>query len=117
MSVIVKGMEMPPSCYFCGLADTSFIRCEAFSPTKLLEDDCEERRPDWCPLIEIPEDARMIDANKLMKKIKDVKYKCIMTGEMYANSFFNNTGKSSVEWWCVEDLVENAPTVLEQEEE
>jgi len=69
MSVIVKNMKMPPSCYFCGLADTSFIRCEAFSPTKLLEDDCEERRPDWCPLVGIPDGARLIDAKQLKKKV------------------------------------------------
>jgi hypothetical protein len=57
MSVIVKGMAMPPSCYFCALTDTSFIRCEAFRPTKLLEDDCEERRPKWCPLVEVEDDT------------------------------------------------------------
>ena len=55
MSVLIKGMKMPPSCYFCGLADTSFIHCEAFNPQKLLEEDCEERRPDWCPLVDLIE--------------------------------------------------------------
>ena len=56
-SVLIKGMAMPPSCYFCGLTDTSFINCEAFSPRRLLDDDCEERRPDWCPLVEVEEDV------------------------------------------------------------
>lgn len=53
MSVLIKGMEMPTSCYYCGLTDTSFINCQALSPYRLLEDDCEERRPEWCPLVEI----------------------------------------------------------------
>ena len=53
MSVLVKGMRMPQSCYYCGLADTSFINCVAFEKPIVLEDDCEERRPDWCPLVEI----------------------------------------------------------------
>ena len=52
MSVLVKGMRMPQSCYYCGLADTSFINCVAFEKPIVLEDDCEERRPDWCPLVE-----------------------------------------------------------------
>lgn len=66
MSVIVKGMEMPTSCYYCGLTDTSFINCQAFSRPRLLEDDCEERRPDWCPLVELPEKhGRLIDADEL----------------------------------------------------
>ena len=55
MSILIKGMQMPTSCYYCGLTDTSFINCQAFSPCRLLEDDCEERRPDWCPLVELPE--------------------------------------------------------------
>ena len=55
MSVLVKGMKMPESCYYCGLADTSFINCMAFEKPILLEDDCEERRPDWCPLVALPD--------------------------------------------------------------
>lgn len=67
MSVIVRGMEMPESCYYCGLTDTSFINCQAFSPCRLLEDACEEGRPEWCPLIEIPDKhGRIIDYDKLL---------------------------------------------------
>lgn len=66
MSVVIKGMQMPTSCYYCGLTDTSFINCQAFSQYKLLEDDCEERRPDWCPLVELPEHhGRLIDENEV----------------------------------------------------
>ena len=55
MSVLVKDMQMPISCYYCGLTDTSFINCQAFSQLRLLEDDCEEKRPEWGPLVELPE--------------------------------------------------------------
>ena len=61
MSVLVKGMRMPQSCYYCGLADTSFINCVAFEKPIVLEDDCEERRPDWCPLVAVPHHGRLID--------------------------------------------------------
>ena len=66
MSVIVKGMKMPESCYYCGLTDTSFINCLAFEKPILLEDDCEEKRPDWCPLVALPDHhGRLVDADVL----------------------------------------------------
>ena len=52
MSVIVKGMEMPESCYRCPMANDDFYLCGATE--EYLENDSEERRPDWCPLVEIP---------------------------------------------------------------
>ena len=55
MSVCVKGMYLPPSCYFCPMTNDGLYLCKANNPYKQLEDDCEERRPNWCPLIEIPE--------------------------------------------------------------
>lgn len=67
MSVVIKDMKMPESCYYCGLADTSLINCQAFSPYRLLEDDCEDKRPEWCPLIEIlDKHGRIIDEDKII---------------------------------------------------
>ena len=72
MSVVIKSIQMPTSCYYCGLTDTSFINCQAFSQPRLLEDDCEERRPEWCPLVELPEHhGRLIDADRLMRVYED----------------------------------------------
>lgn len=105
MSVIIKSMKMPPSCYFCGLTDTSFIHCEAFSPTKLLEDDCEERRPKWCPLIELPPHGRLIDADRLVPILKCVSE---AEGQIYGHCNWNFAGK------CINEI-DNAPTVLEAE--
>ena len=55
MGVFVKGMYLPPNCYFCPMTNDGFYLCKANNPHKQLEDDCEERRPNWCPLIEVPE--------------------------------------------------------------
>ena len=63
MSVIAKNMEMPKSCYRCPMANDDFYLCGATE--KYLENDSEERRPDWCPLIELPPHGRLIDADKL----------------------------------------------------
>lgn len=66
MSVIVKGMKMPNNCVDCEFGLYRFgIICqlrdyenERNVPQKYIDDDI---RPDWCPLIEIPEGARLID--------------------------------------------------------
>lgn len=55
MGVFVKGMYLPPNCCFCPMTNDGFYLCKANNPHKQLEDDCEERRPNWCPLIEVPE--------------------------------------------------------------
>lgn len=85
MSVLIKGVKMPTSCYYCGLTDTSFINCQAFFPSRLLEDDCEERRPEWCPLAELPEHhGRLIDANVLAtESLKDGAYGYVSTKQIY----------------------------------
>ena len=66
MSVIVKSMEMPESCYRCPMANDDFYLCGATE--KYLENDSEERRPDWCPLIELPFAEEL--AEKLYKQIE-----------------------------------------------
>lgn len=53
MGVFIKGMEMPESCYRCPMANDDFYLCGATE--KYLENDSEERRPDWCPLVEVTE--------------------------------------------------------------
>lgn len=66
MSVIIKGMTMPNTCYDCEFhqsgypdwCDLSFIS---------LDIDKTSRRPDWCPLVEIPDDhGDLIDRDALM---------------------------------------------------
>ena len=66
MGVYIEGMEMPKSCYYCSLTNDGFYLCMATQPFKTLEDECEERRPNWCPLTEVPEPhGRLIDADVL----------------------------------------------------
>lgn len=70
MSVIVKGMAMPKSCYRCPMANDDFYLCGATE--KYLENDSEERRPDWCPLVEIPTPhGRLIDGDAYIKMIEE----------------------------------------------
>ena len=51
--------------------------------------------------------GRLIDADKLKKVMSAAK-------DEYGNvaeSFFNMGGELSTEWWCVDDMVDNAETV------
>ena len=76
MSVIVKGMGMPKNCAFCHLSHWNKIDeltgCELHQKhiPKSDKEFWEKDRPDWCPLIEVPDGhGRLIDANALFEEI------------------------------------------------
>lgn len=72
MSIIIEGAEMPPSCYFCPLTNDGFYLCKANNPYRQLEDDCEERRPEWCPIVTVPPHGRLGDLDKLEQMFVDI---------------------------------------------
>lgn len=65
MSVMIKGMEMPESCGMC-----SFSRgytCFACEDDLSAEEIRSSKRPDACPLVEIPTPhGRLIDGDALI---------------------------------------------------
>ena len=68
MSILIKDMEIPESCYRCPMANDDFYLCGATE--KYLENDSEERRPDWCPLVEIPTPHGRLIAEKTITEIR-----------------------------------------------
>ena len=65
MSVLIKGMEMPTSCAVCGWGSyvgNGRAMCLKTSMTEKT-DIMSNRRPDWCPLVEIPPHGRLILEN------------------------------------------------------
>ena len=100
MGVFVKGMYLPPNCCFCPMTNDGFYLCKANNPHKQLEDDCEERRPNWCPLIEVPEPhGRLGDLDAVFDNLE-------RTG------WYDNADRD-----IAEDLVLDAPTVIPASEE
>lgn len=99
MSVIVKNMKMPQNCYECRFmesiqrvdGDERFI-CLAF----LKEITDLKERLDTCPLIELPDHGRLIDADKVIAE-----------------------AKSGLYWWETEQqipgILEEIPTVIPAE--
>ena len=76
-------IEMPESCYYCPIANDGFYLCKATSPFKELEDDCEECKPQWCPLIPIQPHGRLIDADALEQEAQERLLEC----DKYDNQF------------------------------
>ena len=105
MSILIKGMEMPRNCLECELYGAMYSSgCDVASlgiPKRYNYDP--HTRPDWCPLVELPEKhGRLIDADKIIKDMNEMKVK----GEAFV---------TAVEY--VKIIVGEAPTVIEAEGE
>ena len=106
MSILIKGMRMPKNCIKCPMqfggmcyvmpADVDESRV---APT--VEEAWKQGKPDWCPLIEIPEShGDLIDRDALLDMVRDVNtdYYCEVLGV------------------TVEDI-DSVPTVIERSED
>lgn len=63
MSVLIKGMEMPTSCYICPCFNDEYYDCQATG--KDLCDISIDSRYSDCPLVSVPPHGRLIDADEL----------------------------------------------------
>ena len=64
MSVLVKGMSIPDNCELCAF-ETECGFCLA-KPDNFCGDTNDRKRPEWCPLVEVPEPhGRLIDENEV----------------------------------------------------
>lgn len=97
MSIMIKGMEMPDSYYDCRMRTDSYF-CSAM-PKEFCGYTDDIKRPDWCPLIELPPHGRLIDADKLLTDRMKSKYYHLPNGD---------TAIPIID-------IEHAPTVLEAE--
>lgn len=100
MSVLIKGMKMPEKCGSCDLFHVeSPMHCTVVKGHKTVGAPYGMPRPDWCPLIEIPEPhGDLIDRNALEADI------CPDWNGLYVpdNAYS-------------EKLIRNAPTIIEAE--
>lgn len=103
MSILIKGMRMPENCIKCPMqfggmcyvmpADVDESRV---APT--VEEALKQGKPDWCPLVEVPEPhGRLIDGDALQCKVDDI-----------GLGYYEVLG-------VTEDTIDSAPTVIEAE--
>ena len=102
MSVLIKGMGMPEGCSECRMqTDEGF--CSAMP--KEFCGYTDEDRPDWCPLVEVPEKhGRLIEAPDISEY----------------EVFDEDTGTREISLLGLMEchrMVEDAPTVIEAEDE
>lgn len=123
MGVYIKGMEMPTDCRTCQMkmncTDCEGWECCCLPLGKEIGDIGEllnDRRRDDCPLVPVKPHGRLIDADALMREFDKAQRTMAQHGREYSCSFMSSSQELSTEWYCVEDMVENAPTILEAEE-
>lgn len=93
MSVLIKGMEIPESCFECYFQDGGNC-CILNNHKNVVNCIIEDQRDEDCPLVPVPPHGRLIDADVL--------------SQIYR---FDDYGKAVVD--C-EDI-DNAPTIIEAE--
>ena len=54
---------------------------------------------------------RLIDADALIADCQLAQKQADRHGREFASAFYSGGGEISTEWWCVEDMIENAPTI------
>ena len=83
MDILIKGMEMPKSCYTCQFCDNyegSF--CLATNDEHQIDHmTAIRRRPKWCPLVALPEHGDLIQRDNLFEFIE--KNEEVTVGEIY----------------------------------
>ena len=76
MSIYIKGMEMPETCYECPCGDNEFYWCMATKGRNNYHRDefgyPDGERQDWCPLIPVPDHGRLIEAEAAKELLKPV---------------------------------------------
>lgn len=57
---------------------------------------------------------RLIDKDALIADCQLAQKQADRHGREFSNAFYSGGGDISTEWWCVEDMIENAPTIEER---
>ena len=72
MSVYIQSMEMPSCCMFCPVSNS--VGCGLANPPIIMTSkEMLAGRPDWCPLIEVPEPhGRLGDLDRLEQMFIDI---------------------------------------------
>ena len=67
MSVLINGMKMPSVCDECWALDESgdYPICRITDETRGYNFRAREKRMDRCPLIELPDHGRLVDADEM----------------------------------------------------
>lgn len=101
MSVCIKGVDPPSNCWECGTYGIEYYKHTDCPITngKIDINQYKNDRPEDCPVIGIPKEVRLIDANRLKAD----------------NPKHMNQDVPYVTEVTVEEIIDNAPTVIEED--
>lgn len=107
MSILIKGMEMPRE---------KKTTLTIFPDGRVYENHGERlwgHGKDCIPwkAVPVPPHGRLIDETWLNMQIQTAKEIHANEKHDFCNAFDSN-GHVCTEWWCVEDMIENAPTII-----
>lgn len=67
MSVLIKGLKIPKTCYECQMYEADIYYCSA-AEREIDIPSSDEGRCSFCPLIEMPDHGDLIDRDALMAR-------------------------------------------------
>jgi len=109
MSILIKDMEMPESCYECPCGDNEFYECLATKERISYHHDeygyPDGERQDWCPLVPVPPHGRLIDADAMMHEYAK-----------FVAPANNSDFADAPTWNDAVSLLNSATTIIEAEE-
>lgn len=88
MGVYIKGMRIPENCIKCpmqfgGMCFVMPAEVDESRVAPTVEEAWKQGKPDWCPLVEVPEPhGRLIDADRTEKLLQQAKDKVVENGEI-----------------------------------
>ena len=105
MGIYIKGMDMPSCCMFCPISNAS--GCGLMNPPVLMTSkEMLADRPDWCPLVPVTPNGRLIDADAVIDLVMQ-----------YCPDDDGVCSKAGADLRELLDEIENLPTVIPAEEE
>lgn len=114
--IIVKGMTMPKSCEFCPISHWNkfdqLTGCE-LGPKHIRKDDedfWENPRPSWCPLADIKETGRLIDADDLLERLEN------LLKRREKDEAYNGSRGARVSWNDAIAEIKKSPTITGEKE-
>lgn len=121
MGVYIKGMEMPKNCLACDWcahtipADNYICYRLNRAVIGVAKEDVDETVNACCPIVPVPPHGRLIDADALLERFEKEEKAADEHGRDFSFSF-KSGGENCTEWWPVQQMLTDAPTIIEAEE-
>lgn len=110
MSVLIRGMEMPESCWECEVGSASQLdnkTCPFYAMEGQEQENYQNKIAEGCPVSYVPPHGRLIDADALMKEIQET------CKRLYGTDDINAVSPTLAAFKL---YIGEAPTIIEAEE-